>query len=79
MISLSLNFVCSDKNVLTIALMEWRSIKLLSFIFEIRQNYIIVFFLNHVEKINLSIFVKNQFFICKHKISKCNTKIPIHY
>ena len=44
MISLSLNFVCSDKNVLTIALMEWRSIKLLSFIFEIRQNYIIVFF-----------------------------------
>ena len=45
MISLSRNFVCSDKNVLTIALMEWRYIKLLSFIFEIRQNYIIIFFL----------------------------------
>ena len=39
LISSNRNFVCSDKSVLSIA-----PIELLLFIFEIRQNYIIVFF-----------------------------------
>ena len=52
------------------------SIKLLSFIFEISQNYIIVFLTvigrKHVRKIG-------QFFTCKHKINKSYAKVPTYY
>ena len=52
------NFFCSDKTVLSIVsrelfLTEIFSIELFLFILEIRQNYIVFFFLNHVEKMNL--------------------------
>ena len=59
LISSTRNFVCSDKSVLSM-----NSIELLLFIFEIRQNYIIIF-LKIIWRKKASII--SQFFTRKHK------------
>ena len=63
--------VCSVKFVLSIA-----SIELISFIFKITQNYIIIF-LKILKRKQTSII--SQFFTCKHKIIESNAKVPTHY
>ena len=47
-----------------------------SFIFEITQNYTIIFFKVIRRKQTSKI---SQFFTCKHKINESNAKVPTHY
>ena len=48
----------------------------ISCIFKIRNNYFIIFIKIIRRKKNCKI---SQFFICKHKINKSNTKVSTHY
>ena len=47
-----------------------------SFIFEVAQNYIVIFFKVKRRKQTSKI---GQFFTCKDKINESNAKVPTHY